>query len=94
MVAGLGVPIFRVFTVPIFMLLLINGLLLNNICLMGKALNACDRVKDLHFWLFGKEIKQLTVGSSLKCLSIGTPKTINFPFGPNKKLMVLRSPNI
>ena len=26
---------------------------------------------------------------TLKCLSIGTPKTINFPFVPNEKLMVL-----
>ena len=29
-----------------------------------------------------------------KCLSIGTPKTINFPFVPNGKLMVFRCPNI
>ena len=28
----------------------------------------------------------------LKCLSIGTPKTINFPFVPNGKLMVLGVP--
>ena len=28
----------------------------------------------------------------LKCLSIGTPKTINFPFVPNGKLMVLSVP--
>ena len=26
---------------------------------------------------------------TLKCLSIGTPETINFPFGTNGKLMVL-----
>ena len=31
---------------------------------------------------------------TLKCLSIGTPKTINFPFVPNGKLMVFRCPNI
>ena len=30
----------------------------------------------------------------LKCLSIGTPKTINFPFVPNGKLMLFRCPNI
>ena len=30
---------------------------------------------------------------TLKCLSIGTPKTINFPFVPNGKLMVFRYPN-
>ena len=30
----------------------------------------------------------------LKCLSIGTPKTINFPFVANGKLMVFRRTNI
>ena len=30
----------------------------------------------------------------LKSLSIGTPKTVNFPFVPNGKLMVFRCPNI
>ena len=29
---------------------------------------------------------------TMKCLSIGTPKTINFPFVPNGKLMVLGVP--
>ena len=28
----------------------------------------------------------------LKCLNIGTPKTINFPFVPNGKLMILGVP--
>ena len=27
--------------------------------------------------------------ATLKCLNIGTPKTINFPFVPNGKLMIL-----
>ena len=31
---------------------------------------------------------------TLKCLSIGTPKTINFPFVSNGKLIVFRCPNI
>ena len=31
---------------------------------------------------------------TLECLSIGTPKTINFPFVANGKLMVFRCPNI
>ena len=31
---------------------------------------------------------------TLKCLSIGTPKSINFPFVPNGKLMDFRCPNI
>ena len=30
---------------------------------------------------------------TLKCLSIGTPKTINIPFVPNGKLMIFRCPN-
>ena len=30
----------------------------------------------------------------LKCLSIGTPKTINCPFVPNGKLIVFRYPKI
>ena len=29
---------------------------------------------------------------TLKCLKIGTPKTINFPFVPNGKLMILSVP--
>ena len=29
-----------------------------------------------------------------KCLSIGTPKAINFPFVSNEKLMFFRSPSI
>ena len=32
--------------------------------------------------------------NTLKCLSIGTPKTIYFPFVANGKLMVFRCPNI
>ena len=31
---------------------------------------------------------------TLKCLSIGTPKTINFPFVSNGKSMVFRCPSI
>ena len=32
------------------------------------------------------------VGNTLKCLNIGTPKAINFPFVPNGKLMILGVP--
>ena len=35
-----------------------------------------------------------TFYSTLKCLKIGTPKIINFPFVPNGKLMVFRCPKI
>ena len=31
---------------------------------------------------------------TLKCLSIGTPKTINFPFVLNEKLMIFRCSNV
>ena len=31
---------------------------------------------------------------TLKCLSIGTPKIINFPFVSNGKFMFFRGPNI
>ena len=34
------------------------------------------------------------LGLTLKCLSIGTPKTINFPFVSNGKLIVFMCPNI
>ena len=30
--------------------------------------------------------------NTLKCLNIGTPKTINFPFGTNGKLILLGVP--
>ena len=39
---------------------------------------------------FYGEIQTIT----LKCLNIGTSKTINFPFVPNGKLMIFRCPNI
>ena len=39
-------------------------------------------------------LQPVAMCSTLKCLSIGTPKTINFPFVSNGKLMVFRCPNI
>ena len=42
-----------------------------------------------------KEVEKLQLLiSTLKCLSIGTPKIINFPFVSNGKLMIFRCPNI
>ena len=38
--------------------------------------------------------KSHTSLSTLKCLSSGTPKIINFPFVSNGKLMVFRCPDI
>ena len=45
---------------------------------------------DFQFAALGN--KTLPKRSTLKCLSIGTPKTIHFPFAPNGKLMVLGVP--
>ena len=39
-------------------------------------------------------LKRNWMAYTLKCLSIGTPKTINFPFVSNRKLMGFRCPNI
>ena len=36
----------------------------------------------------------LHICHTLKCLSIGTPKTISFPFVSNEKLIVFMCPNI
>ena len=36
----------------------------------------------------------IQTGITLKCLSIGTPKAINFPFVSNEKLMFFRRPSI
>ena len=44
----------------------------------------------IHLKAFG----HLKNTSTLKCLSIGTPKTINFPFVSNEKLMFFRCPSI
>ena len=43
----------------------------------------CNRVKEM-----------LNFHIILKCFSFGTPKTINFPFVPNGKLIDFRCPNI
>ena len=39
-------------------------------------------------------ISKMVTVITLKCLSIGTPKTINFPFVSNGKLIVFMCPNI
>ena len=39
----------------------------------------------------GKQLNKKLI-NTLKCLSNGTPKTMNFPFVPNGKLMVLGVP--
>ena len=42
----------------------------------------------------GRLKHQNFIGLTLKCLSIGTPKAINFPFVSNEKLMFFRCPSI
>ena len=44
--------------------------------------------------ILARLIKRSIARNTLKCLSIGTPKTINFPFVSNGKLMLFRCPNI
>ena len=39
-----------------------------------------------------KNITQIISITTLKCLSIGTPKAVNFPFVSNEKLMFLSVP--
>ena len=41
-----------------------------------------------------KEIKYIEKMLTVMCLSIGTPKIINFPFVPNGKLIIFRCPKI
>ena len=36
----------------------------------------------------------LKMNGTLMCLSIGTPKIINFPFVPNGKFIIFRCPEI
>ena len=48
----------------------------------------CDHSLEL----FVSDVGSKFLWTTLKCLSIGTPKTINFPFVPNGKLMVLDVP--
>ena len=49
----------------------------------------------IHFRMFKVKWQQLYRAlDTLKCLSIGTPKIINFPFVSNGKLMFFRGPNI
>ena len=57
-------------------------------------------LKMAHLWQIGAHSQYFKVNVSfksfifltLKCLSIGTPKTINFPFVSNEKLMFLGVP--
>ena len=41
-----------------------------------------------------KQVYNRTTVNTLKCLSIGTPKAINFPFVSNEKVKLFRCPSI
>ena len=43
---------------------------------------------------FVVEMTESLTQPTLKCVSIGTPKVINFPFVSNGKLIIFRCPNI
>ena len=46
--------------------------------------------ENISLWLKGLFHMEMTAEPyTLKCLNIGTPKTINFPFVPNGKLIII-----
>ena len=54
-----------------------------------------DHLTNIYLQVVGcKDIPPFSLRNTLKCLSIGTHKIINFPFVSNGKLMVFRCPNI
>ena len=48
----------------------------------------------VHTLYFYTKLLDFIIACTVMCLSIGTPKIINFPFGTNGKLMVFRCPKI
>ena len=54
--------------------------------MLAKRMGATRGHCKTHFFYY--------FGNTLMCLSIGTPKAINFPFVSNEKLMFFRCPNI
>ena len=63
-------------------------------CLTLKApvMTAADNIHKYFSIVFQNQFFKSSI--TLKCLSIGTPKIINFPFVSNGKLMIFRCPNI
>ena len=53
-----------------------------------------NRTRHLECSKFAHSIDPDETVHTLKCLSIGTPKAINFPFVSNEKLMFFRCPSI
>ena len=62
------------------------GLVLN-VCLIFCIVHVCNGPSS-------NLNKSVLSRSTVMCLSIGTPKTINFPFVPNGKLIIFRCPKI
>ena len=60
--------------------------------LFSKTKSECCVFTSFFFITFS--VKFVSITYTLKCLSIGTPKTIHFPFVSNGKLMVFRCPYI
>ena len=70
---------------------------------LGPLVNECvlqllqQKVKGYTCTFRGKTVPLLAcfvkkIDATLKCLNIGTPKTINFPFVSNGKLMIFGVP--
>ena len=57
-------------------------------CLFNEA----EKAQYQQLFSNAVNILLLFMSDALKCLNIGTPKTINFPFVPNGKLMILSVP--
>ena len=64
-----------------------------NKVLKNAVLKLVHHIFNLSYYsveILSKQVNPVT----LRCLSIGTPKIINFPFVSNGKLMIFRCPNI
>ena len=71
----------------------------NSICIPVRCNLESPGVARVNDFIYGS-VKDFGVRAiffpknTLKCLNIGTPKTFNFPFVPNGKLMIFRCPSI
>ena len=68
-------------------------MILNKFCPYEYAKNGDEGSQCKFLCKTNKNYPQLSL-NTLKCLSIGTPKIINFLFVSNGKLMIFRCPNI
>ena len=67
------------------------------VCMDPEQQFLTNSIQHLRLLIYGFSpvcVKTLIYMYTLKCLSIGTPKTINFPFVPNGKLTVFKCPKI